>query len=320
MSISLIITESDFEKIAGIPAFITVETNVPASIFYTLDGLDPDTSSNIYTDKILLPTNKSQIIIKIFATNGIENSAIFSNTYGSSFVGIDPGSSIVTNFNQYRTGTNYAPFGDMLQDLSPTFGPAAGLIIDDLNIPNTLDGYNASGNQVGSIDETVPRLDFVYSETDGKGNVGRGIGTVSYSTIREPDPPPDQSSVNTKFFNPKAKVIFQSYEDTENQDISMLNRSSFTLTNPEKSNGGAQYYYNPGTLQTAGSAVRQHFNPKDSTMTYYYFDSASLRWIISKEKYLPSVSTNYANVIPVSRASGSGLVFKWYPFFRSRII
>lgn len=320
MSISLIITESEFEKIAGIPAFVEVETNVPATIFYTLDGTEPTISSNIYINNISLPTNGSQIILKIFATNGIENSIVFSKTYGSSFVGIDPGSSIVTNYNQYRTGRNYAPFGDMLQDISPTFGPAAGLIIDKSEVPNTLDGYDASGSAVGSIDQNISRLDFVYSETDGKGNVGRGIGTVSYSTIREPEPPPDQSSVNDKFFNPKAKVIFQSYTDTENQDISMLNRGSFTLINSEKAHNGAQYYYNPGTLQTAGSALRQHFNPKDSTMTYYYFDSASLRWIISKEKYLPSVSTNYANTIPVSRASGAGLVFKWYPFFRSRII
>lgn len=320
MAISLIVTESELEKIAGIPAFLTVETNIPATIFYTLDGLNPDINSTIYIDKIILPTGNSKITVKIFATNGIENSSIFSTTYGSSFVGIDPGSSIVTNFNQYRTGTNYAPFGDMLQDLSPTFGPAAGLIINDANTPNIIDGYNGYGDPVGSIDQTASGLNFIYSETDGKGNVGRGIGTVSYSTIREPDPDPDQSYVNSKFFNPKAKIIFQSYEDTENQDISLLNRSSFSLVDPEKFNGGSQYYYNPGTLQTSGSALRQHFNPKDSTITYYYFDSASLRWIISKEKFLPSISTNYANVISVSRSSGVGLVFKWFPFFRSRII
>lgn len=320
MAISLIITESDLEKVSGIPLFINVETNIPASVFYTLDGSEPTTSSFIYINQIDLPTSLSKITVKIFATNGIENSSIFSKTYGSSFVGLDPGSSIVTNYNEYRTGTNYAPFGDMLQDARPTFGPAAGLIIDDSSIPNTLDGYNAYGQQVGSIDETATGLDFIYSETDGKGNVGRGIGTVSYSTIREPVAAPDQSYVNDKLFNPKAKVIFQSYNDTENQDISLMNRGQFTLIDSQKYNDGAQYYYNPGTLQTTGGALRQHFNPKDSTITYYYFDSLSLRWIISKEKYLPSISTNYSNVIPVSRSGGSGLVFKWYPFFRSRII
>jgi hypothetical protein len=318
--ISLIVTESDLEKIAGIPVFVTVETNIPSTIFYTLDGSDPTPLSSIYIDKINLPTVNSKITLKIFATNGIINSTIFSKIYGASFVGIDPGSAQVSNYNQYRTGTNYAPFGDMLQDVSPIFGPAAGLIIDNGNVQNVLDGYDSDGNRVGSIDEGVGRLDFIYSETDGKGNVGRGIGTVSYSTIREPESPPDQSSVNNKFFNPRAKIIFQSYEDTENQDISMLNRSQFTLINPEKFNGGSQYYYNPGTLQTTGGALRQHFNPKDSTITYYYFDSASLRWVISKEKFLPSISTNYANIVPVSRTSGTGLVFKWYPFFRSRII
>jgi hypothetical protein len=318
--ISLIVTESDLEKIAGIPVYVTVETNIPSTIFYTLDGSEPTTSSSVYIDKITLPTNISKIILKIFATNGISNSSIFSKIYSHSFVGVDPGSAIVSNYNQYRTGTNYAPFGDMLQDIPAVFGPAAGLIIDDANIPNTLDGYNASGQRVGSIDETAKNLNFIYSETDGKGNVGRGIGTVSYATIREPEAAPDQSSVNNKLFNPKAKIIFQSYEDTENQDIALINRSQFTLIDPEKFNGGSQYYYNPGTLQTTGGALRQHFNPKDSTITYYYFDSSSLRWIISKEKFLPSISTNYSNVIPVSRTSGTGLVFKWYPFFRSRII
>lgn len=320
MAITLIISESDIEKIAGIPLYLTVEANIPCNIFYTLDGSTPSTDSSIYIDQINLPTNISKVNVKIFATNGLESSSVYSIEYGTSFVGLDPGSSKVLNYSEQRSGKNYAPFGDMLQEIPPQFGSAAGLIIDDASIPNTLDGYDAYGNQAGSIDQGISGLLFTYSETDVKGNVGRGIGTLPYNKIIERSADPNYSSVNDKFFNPKAQVIFQSYDDTENQDITPLNRQFFSFANQEKLNGGANHYVESGYLQAHGQALRQHFNPKDSTITYYYFDSVALKWLISKEKYIPKVSNNYAEMIPVSRSNGAGLVFKWYPFMWKRII
>jgi hypothetical protein len=320
MAITLTITESDIEKIAGIPSYLIVESNVPCNIFYTLDGTEPTVDSSIYIDQIKLPTVYSKVTVKIFATNGLESTTVYTSEYGTSFVGLDPGSSTILNYSEQRAGKNYAPFGDMLQEIPPIFGPAAGLIIDDASIPNALDGYDAYGNQVGSIDEGLSGLLFTYSETDVKGNVGRGIGTLPQSTILERQEDPQYSSVNDKFFNPKAQVIFQSYEDTENQDITPLNRQSFSFANQERLNGGANHYVESGTLQAHGQALRQHFNPKDSTITYYYFDSVALKWLISKEKYIPKISNNYAETIPVSRANGAGLVFKWFPFMWKRII
>ncbi len=57
-TISIIIEESEAEVVSGIPKTVSITTNVPATIFYTLDGSDPNLFSTIYMSPIFLPVDK----------------------------------------------------------------------------------------------------------------------------------------------------------------------------------------------------------------------------------------------------------------------
>ena len=316
MTILLTVTESTRKKVDVIPAFLTAVTDVAASIFYTFDGSNPTTDSDIYIDSIILPTNFSSLTVKIWATNGSDQSEIYSKTYSFTFVGTDIATVNITNLTNNANVPKF-PFGDNLQTTGIQTGTkvAGSIVVDDLSTTNTFDGYDGAGNAVGYTDEGVDYIK-IYSETNRRGEVGRGIGTMpSTVTYQQSETNPDFSSVNDKFFNPRAKLIFQSYLDTNNQDITPLNRSSFISgklppTEYVKVGSGTSHILGTGT------ALRQQFNPKDSTITYYYFDTKTLQYIKSVEKYIPNSAADQGNVVISNRQQGSGYVFKWYPFFR----
>lgn len=67
--ISISITESSEQIVSGIPKFVNISTNIPSTIFYTIDGSTPTLFSNIYTEAIFLPIDKPTATLKVFASN-----------------------------------------------------------------------------------------------------------------------------------------------------------------------------------------------------------------------------------------------------------
>ena len=57
---------------------ITLKTNIPATIYYTLNGTTPTTNSSKYTTPITITTTT---ILKYFAVYGINKSQVYSQTY-----------------------------------------------------------------------------------------------------------------------------------------------------------------------------------------------------------------------------------------------
>ena len=55
--ISISLTESQDQVIVDIPRSVTLEANIPSTIFYTLDGTTPTITSSISIDELFLPTN-----------------------------------------------------------------------------------------------------------------------------------------------------------------------------------------------------------------------------------------------------------------------
>jgi hypothetical protein len=54
--ITITITESSVQLVSGIPKSVTITTNFPSTIFYTLDGSTPSVNSLIYVgERILQP-------------------------------------------------------------------------------------------------------------------------------------------------------------------------------------------------------------------------------------------------------------------------
>ena len=179
------------------------------------------------------------------------------------------------------------------------------------------DGYDGAGGIGNYTDQPLSEYDIIFSDSNRLGEQGRGLGTLpAQVTIRRATEAPESTNNNSKFFNPRAKVIFQdSTEEPYDPEMSQMNKQFFSFENAETAKGGA-YLFTTGLEGNSptGSFIRAYFNPREQKMTYYYRCSATNRWIISKEPYVPAVQ----NTLDL----GSGMifgtnnkVFQWIPFF-----
>jgi hypothetical protein len=323
--ISITITESSYQIIDGIPRSITLETNLPSTIFYTFDKTDPTTSSAIYLGTLSLPTNNPSVTLKIFATNGVDSSAIITKFYGpdtstdtrqphDTVIGLDSGCNKFDNF----------PFGDNSPSNNFRYGPTGGLYTDSASIINIPDGYDGKGGRGSGTDLPLSEYDFLYSTTNRKGETGPGIGTLPGKvTVRVNAAPPSSSKMSDKFFNPRAMVMYQDSRESPPDDVSQLNRNLFALSNLERDENGAALLYNANeSNQITGSFLRSHYNARDNTITYYYRDSNTNQWIISKEPWLPKNDNigSLDKVVFSSSSNGNPHVYKWIPFVYRRLI
>lgn len=330
MIINITITPSVLEIVAGIPKDITLSSDIPSSIFYTLDGTTPDVTSNIYIGSIAMPGTVSSVTLSVFATNGVDSSSIITQTYSSTLVGNRQTHDTVVGFNDIANNRlNIYPFGDVSQQLPVVYGSMGGITVDAPGVSVIPDGYDgtATGTAPGGTDLPLYQYDVVYSDANSEGQRGHGIGTLPATvTIRVPSTQtqPESSNINDKFFNPKALVIYQDSRDTPiDPNVPQTNRQFSALENSETTRTGALLFNTAlEGLQPTGGLVKSHFNANDQTITYYYFDSSVLRWIISKEPYTPKNPNigNYSQITFSPRSEGVGMVFKWYLFKGSRLI
>lgn len=323
--LSVSIEESSAQIVAGIPVFVILETNIPATIFYTLDGSEPTTASDVFTDSLTLSTELSSITLKAFATNGVLTSPVITQTYTSSIIENRTPRDKITGLDTKVTG-GY-PFASNTQRGNPRYGNIAGLVVDDPSIDGTPYAFDGAGGVAAETDVPVDELDLIFSKTNRLGEVGRGIGTLeSIGTVILPKPiqessVPSQGSAetNSAFFNPRALVVFQdSTEEPYDPETTVVNRPYFGLANKQRTRSGQLLYTSAseGNIIT-GTFVKQYYNPRDGTITYYYRDSDTNRWIISKTNYAPKNSNigNYARIL-FGRDKPTAKVFKWYPLGR----
>ncbi len=325
--ISISITESTQQIIAGIPKSITLTANIPSTIFYTLDGTTPTTSSSIYLNSINLPTNNSSVLLKIFATNGVDVSAVIEQSFSPNMGAIRQPRDTVIGLSAGCDNEDKYPFGDNSPSLPVRYGKTGGITVDSPDIINIPDGYDGAGGISNGTDLPLSEYTFRYSTTNRKGETGHGIGTIPANTIiRVPQPtsPSSSSKTSDKFFNPKAMVIYQdSSEGQYDENVSQVNRANFSLQNITRDKDGALLLNTAFDSSTiTGNFLRSHFNPRDNTITYYYRDSDTGRWIISKEAFTPKNSNIGAlyKMVFSSRESGAGMIFKWIPFMSRKLI
>lgn len=322
--ISVTVTASPEQIVAGIPKTVSISTNIPAMIFYTLDGTDPTLFSTIYTSAIFLPVNQLLVTLKILASNGTDFSPIVVEQYMTDMV--DSNARLphaATTAQAASAAPDRYPFGTPpYQPNQGYLNPAlSGVTVYDPSQPATPTGFGADGYPTGYTNApyNIENYQIEYSTTDREGQTGLGIGTLpAQVTVTPPTPAPETSQQFTSTFDPRAFVIFQDFSKEDPNDPPQINRQFFTLEDPEKARDG-NFYFNTGqdNAPVSGSFLRAHYNPRTNQITHYYRDSWTNKWIISTAPYVPTGSYDGNLAASMKMAGGgAGVVFEWLPFTR----
>lgn len=322
--ISISISESEDQVIAGIPKTVSITSNIPATIFYTLDGNDPNLFSIIYTNPIHLPFDKLSVTIKILATNGVDYSPIITETYVTDVL---DNTRLPHSATSVEAGTNLPslyPFGtNVNQPMGTYLSPSlAGITVDNPDLPSVLTGYDGDGYGTGFTNQpfNLENYSIVYTTTNAEGETGHGIGNLPATVKVNPViPPAEETQQFSNMFDPRAMVIFQDFSKENPDDPVTVNKQFFSLENSEVVRDGNNFF-NSGldSPPTTGSFVKAHYNARDNTLTHYYYDSIANRWIISKAPYQPNgtFDGNLAGIKSAGGGAGSKYVYEWIPFAR----
>jgi len=320
--ISITITASEEQVVSGIPRNIALSSNITSTIFYTLNGEDPTILSDIYITPILIPNSTLSITLKVLATNGTDYSPIITEIYQTNIL---DNARLAHSTTDQPTGSQADPLYPFGTDESQPVGMfvnTAGITVDNSILPTYSNAFNADGYPAAFTNEpyTIENYSIIYSTKNAQGQQGPGIGTLPGNvTIDVPASPPQESDQFSNMFDPRALVIFQDFSKENPEDPPIINRQFFTLDNPERSRDGNAFYTTAMDAPAAtGSFLRSHYNPRDGTITYYYLDTSTNRWIISKTPYKPTGTWdgNLAGVVSGGKSNGSHYVYEWVPFQR----
>jgi hypothetical protein len=319
--ISITITESSDQIVSGIPRSVTISTNIISTIFYTLDGCDPTILSDIYVGALFLPTTQ-HVILKIFATNGVDSSPIITEEYSSDIL---QNLRLPHSATDVQAGENIPPsypFGTPpSQPMGIYLNPGdASVTVNNPELYQYSDGYDADGYPAifSNLPYNLQNYSILYSDSNAEGVQGRGIGNLPATVIVEQPPPiAEQTNQFSNTFDPRSFVIFQDFTQQNLNDPPVVNRQFWCLEDSEKIRQGNNYF-NTGldSPTITGTFIRREYNDKDNTMTYYYFDSLACRWIISKSKFEGDLKKLHLNLSGVKPGRGSSKVFEWLPFTR----
>jgi hypothetical protein len=288
------------ELISGIPMLVALGTNVPATIFYTLDGSLPTALSQVYLSPIVTPTYMNSVRIRAYAVSGS-----------------DKGYLDIT----YKTDSSDLVYPRRVD------GYGLGIAVDAYNVTDVLtDGYGPDiyGNvniPVRSSDYELVDLDIKYSRT---GPDGYGPGTMITMGV----PPISQlekasavywgaSSPNNQnvFFNPKALyIVIDGRDGYEDQSVYPILRPWAGTRDSVKYLQGKEFFEPQPYI--SGGHVRTFYNYETGTAVSYYFDHNETRWIKSIQNFDPqTVPQNIGS----RNQTGPPIVFKWIYNKRSAI-
>jgi hypothetical protein len=305
--ISITITPSSVQVLPGIPKYIELTTNEHAIIFYSLDGSTPNNGSPIYTTPILLPSSMTTITLSIFATNGIDNSAVIVQTYTADISIIETTAtdrvphSATTNLNNVSSNNSLFPFGTNSPNPDYQYLGAANAgttVYTEGNTNAVSQGFDSNNNPAVFTNNPTAYYQFneQYSTTDVEGQVFPGVGNLPAQTTVIGDPYAEEyrqemSTTADKVFNPRALVI---YQDTTNEDPTnpvIINKPHMSLENPEIVRDG-DLLYNSGVdiPPVAGGFVNRHYNSRTNMFTSSYYDNTVHRWIFSSTPYQPTTN------------------------------
>ncbi len=250
MAIIITMSESDRQYISGIPEFVELSTNKPSTMFYTIDGTTPDSSSDMYVDRVYLPTDGMAFELNVLAVSGDEESDIFSHSFYTDHLDIysrrlvgDEGIVVVGIDDEVVVSLSIDSDGYASQETT--------IELSELDIKTSI--YNRAGYE--NPDRTSDsNVNFQADKPTPSG----GFGSVS--------------SLNSNaYFDPKASMIFidgSSQEMLDQQEVRVINRASGTISPVS----GAYSDHLMQSPPVTGNLVRSMYNPRTGIYISYYYD------------------------------------------------
>lgn len=282
MSATLTFTSSVEEIISGIPKTVEISSDVPAIIYYTLDGSVPTEDSFVYADPIELPDNVFSVSIKAFAIDSnLEESEVFSSLYGGDITRLD---------RTHIVG-------------------AEGLVVDRVaDERDNVVGYDYSGSATSYADEELIDLELVYSSQGYDGTQGAGTAIdIDFIDPDESSYPFDDNFVASStteyanMFDPYAYVTFM--DSRKDNEVNVINRPHGSLRTAYREFGG--FRLTGAETYVSGGIVRTYYSASNNIMVSYYYDNNTNRWIRAIDKLPAMPNTGGWNNL------SQPLVFKW---------
>lgn len=280
--ISLTLVKSQIEFISDIPSFVVLTADVPATIYYTLDGETPDATDLIAVGNVYLPTNSGTVTLKAIAISPTDSSAVLSATYTTTSV----------NLNGPRR----------LEEEGISILPPSAVVLESLSVDS--DGSPAQETAIAFSD-----LDVKASTVNSSGiQIPGGKTSVSFVNFPEIPPMSDRfsiSSVNDNSeFDPKAKFITidgSTQAKTDNQVVKLVNRTYSTF-------GPTTKFYDERLGESepivTGNYVKSFYSVENELYISYYWESLESRWIKSVQKVERRTSKNGVS-------SKNHFVYRW---------
>jgi hypothetical protein len=259
--ISLTIIEGDEELFDGFPESISFETDVPSTVYYTLDGSDPTEDSLIAIGKVFLPTLSGTLQVRAIAISGDDSSDIVTDQYENNSTDLD-GRRMLGD-----EGIIVMKYGDDA--------------IDNL-------GYTSDGEEAQQTSIAVGDLEIKGSSTNASGEAhpdGKTSREFINFHLKSKLTRPNSITTpnNNPNFDPAAKFIIidgTTEEARDNQVVKIVNRAYNTF-------GPTSNFYKERLGEKepiiTGNYVRSFYNPKTGKYVSYYWESLESRWIRSEQ-------------------------------------
>ena len=241
--ITLTFTGSDEEITSGIPIFMTIESNVPATIYYTLDASSPTTDSPIYIDTFEMTDGQTSVTLSAF---GVDSDG---------YVG-----AVLTQVFSADQGQI---------DVTRNIG-LEGIIVDQfLDLTDYVVGFDADGQATAFSD--IPNIDLRQIHSS-QGRLGIADGTQVEVFVPDPTDTPYPfddnfqafSNVSDDLFNPIAKTIIN--DNRETSITRVVNRPFGSIRSLHRSGWGAQELRGTDSTYVSGGFVRRFYGPKNNVM------------------------------------------------------
>jgi len=333
--ISITITPSLQTVLPDLPALITISTNIPAIIFYTLDGETPNTDSPVYVAPIVMPELLS-VTLSVVATNGNNTSDVVVQTYTAdasqikTIVGDRLPHATVQNLDCNASNNSLFPFGSNSPIPNVEYGNPgnAGTTVYNQSLPTAVSqGFDGAGNPAVFTNKPKEFYQFneIYSTTNYEGEILPGTGNLPAPVQIIGSQYPQgynqtSSSTADKLFDPRALVIYDDSTTADPTNPALIMRQNFSLQDNETYRDGA-LFYGAALDQTTTTAVfvNRAYNSRTNMVTNSYFDSTMNRWVFTSSPYQPTTPGlgNLSRMV-FGRGEAGNKVFSWkWGYFRT---